>query len=524
MASQKAGRSRPRSAAKQGSIPSKLTLAVLPVSVVAVLAGLFLVWSLISSDTSTGFSTIDIMAIVIAVVVTVVALGSLLAMYVIGKSMSHRIGEVSYAARRVANKDLVDLLEALRGPDPDLDAIAPLNLDTDMDDELGRLARSLEDLHAALIEVAARQMETLREGVSSIFATLARRNTSLVDRQIALLDELESREESPEVLGGFYQVDHLATRMRRNAESLLVLAGSESPRVWARATDMSDVVRAAVGEVDEYQRIEVLALEPARLVGGAVTDLVHLFAELLENAVQFSPPVEPVRVTGLFNVDGYQLSVSDGGVGMTDARVGELNRILAKPPALGLSVEPTLGAYVVAKLAHRHGLTVELIQGNPGITAKVTVPRDRLVPMRSSEAVPEESEGDDEAGMGRHTPKRQYVLKRSREAVSREVDLPVMQPAAEANTSAEVIDLTRPSMIEPDRLVREASRSGASVVTPPVLPVRTPGQAFRDEQSQGIVVGEGPTRIKSALTAYDRGRRAAVDDGQEVDDSSEDRE
>src|SRR3970282_790095 len=134
-------------------------------------------------------------------------------------------------------------------------------------DEVGDLARSFEQLHLSLIEVAARQMESLRMGVSSIFVTLARRNSGLVDRQLALLDELESREEDPETLAGFYQVDQLAARMRRNAESLLVLAGAEAPRVWAKATDMSNVVRAAVSEVDEYQRVEVLVLEPARLSG-----------------------------------------------------------------------------------------------------------------------------------------------------------------------------------------------------------------------------------------------------------------
>ena len=189
-----------------------------------------------------------------------------------------------------------------------------------------------------------------------------------------MLDQLESSEDDPETLAGFYQVDQLAARMRRNAESLLVLAGSEAPRVWAKPTEMSDVVRAAVGEVADYQRIEVLVLEPARLSGGAVTDLAHLLAELLENAVQFSPPSETVRVTGLFDVGGYELTVSDRGVGMSDPRVGELNRLLEKPPVLGLSVEPTMGMYVVAKLAYRHGLTVELIRGVPGITAKVTIP------------------------------------------------------------------------------------------------------------------------------------------------------
>jgi len=502
---------------------------MVPVAVVALVLGLFLVWNVASTDTASGFSEIDVLALAVAVVVSVVALGSLLVTYRMGRSMTRRIQDVSNAARRVANRDLVDLLDALRTPDANLEAVARLDLDTDNGDEVGDLARSFEELHGSLIEVAARQMESLRVGVSSILVTLARRNSGLVDRQLALLDELESRENDPETLGGYYQVDHLAARMRRNAESLLVLAGSESPRVWAKATEMSDVVRAAVSEVDEYERIELLALEPARLSAGAVTDVAHLLAELFENAVQFSPPSEAVRVTGLFGIDGYQLSVSDRGVGMSDRRVAELNRILERPPTLGLSVEPTMGIYVVAKLAHRHGLTVELLRGVPGTTAKVTIPRDRLETTRPAkppswetdreEGVPE-PEVETGQGIPEHADGASRVYTPERHSISQ------LAAAAGNESLDEVIDLTHPSGMEPEDSVPVTSGpaptpTGDAAMTGG-LPVRTPGQAFRDEDSSmSVAAGEGAVTIKSALSAYDRGRRAA-DERDDADDQVED--
>jgi signal transduction histidine kinase len=364
----------------------------------------------------------------------------------------------------MAHKDLIELLDALRNPDSTPASIPPLGLDTESGDEIGDLSRSFENMHRALIDVSARQLESLRVGVSSILVTLARRNSSLVDRQLALLDELEAREDDPETLGGYYQVDHLAARMRRNAESLLVLAGSDSPRVWAKPTDISDVVRAALSEVDDYQRVELLALEPARLYGGAVTDVAHLLAELFENSVQFSPPTEPVRVTGLFDVDGYELSITDRGVGMPDPRLAELNRILERPPALGLSVEPTMGMYVVAKLAHRHGLAVQLVRSVPGITVKVTIPRDRL----ETPSAPEPSEA-----------------------------------------RVEVIDLTEPEMLEPVGAVPPAA--GEDVVD---LPVRIPGQAFDEEDpSPSVVAGESGGSLRAALIDYNRGRAEAGEMG-----------
>lgn len=343
-------------------------------------------------------------------------------------------------------------------------------------------------------------MEALRTGVSSIFVTLARRNSSLVDRQLALLDSLEAKEDDPEVLSSFYQLDHLATRMRRNSESLLVLAGSESPRVWAKPTDMSDVVRAAVSEIDEYQRIEVLALEPARLSGGAVSDVIHLIAELLENAIQFSPPSEMIRVTGLFDMAGYQLAISDRGVGMSDARIAEMNRILDRPPALGLSVDPTLGMHVVAKLAHRHGLDVELIKGVPGITARITVPRDHLEIEEKTESSQWKRERVSQESADRpSTPSpMEYADAETREYVtSRE------RPVSEKEETEEVIDLTHSEYSEPDP---DKPASG--------LPVRRPGRFFGDDDNAGshaVSPGEGASRIKSALSAYDRGRRSAFD-------------
>lgn len=514
---------RPDPGARQGSIPSRLTLTVVPIAVVTLLLGVFLVWTLVTSDDTQGLSWVNVSAVAIAVVVVLVCAGTLLAAYRQGRTMSARVSEVSKAARRVATKDLVELLDALRIPEPDLDSIAPMRLDTRGDDEIADLANSFEELHGSLIEVGSRQMEALRAGVSSIFVTLARRNSSLVDRQLALLDQLEAREEDPETLSGYYQLDHLATRMRRNAESLLVLAGSESPRVWAKATHMFDVVRAAASEIDEYQRIEVLALEPARLSGGAVSDLSHLIAELLENAIQFSPPSEMVRITGLFDMDGYQIAVSDRGVGMSDARLAEMNRILARPPALGLAVEPTLGMYVVAKLAHRHGLTVELIRGVPGITARVTIPRDHLE-VDEKESRPFDVEHTEKlaAKSGSHPSPdeysdpdtRAYVFKRQQE---RMVEEPAPMPAGEA---AHMVDLTE-TEDEPETVTGAPDEDTSEIGTkhedpgsdrgPEELPVRTPGVSFNhdDDSDHRVSPGEGASRIKSALSAYDRGRRSA---------------
>ena len=492
---------RPESERRHWGIPGRLTLAVVPVAAVAALAGVLLVWNVLSADTAAGYSWTELGALAIAAVVIVVAVGTVISMHMTGRSMSRRINEVSSAARRVAQKDLVDLLDALRNPDTDLDTIAQLRLDTSQEDEVGDLAQSLEELHGSLIEVGARQMEALRAGVSSIFVTLARRNSSLVDRQLALLDSLEAKEDDPEVLSSFYQLDHLATRMRRNSESLLVLAGSESPRVWAKPTDMADVVRAAVSEIDEYQRIEVLALEPARLSGGAVSDVIHLVAELLENAIQFSPPSEMVRVTGLFDMGGYQLAVSDRGVGLSDARLAEMNRILDRPPALGLSVDPTLGMHVVAKLAHRHSLDVELIKGVPGLTARVTVPRDHLEVEEKTEKSPWERERVPQQSTDQpSTPSptkypdpetRQYVANRRRD-----------QSVLDTEEVEEVIDLTQTDHSEPDP---DKPASG--------LPVRRPGSFFEDDDvgSDAVSPGEGASRIKSALSAYDRGRRSAFE-------------
>jgi signal transduction histidine kinase len=451
-----AARSRREPVARQWSIASRLTLAVVPLAVVALVLGVFLTWSFASSGQTA-------IAVTVGAVVGLVVIGTLLVAYRLGRSFSTRIGDVTQAARRMAHKDLIELLDALRNPDSTPAAIPSLGLDTAPGDEIGELSRSFENMHRALIDVSARQMESLRVGVSSILVTLARRNSSLVDRQLALLDELESREDDPDTLGGYYQVDHLAARMRRNAESLLVLAGSDSPRVWAKPTDISDVVRAALSEVDDYQRVELLALEPARLYGGAVTDLAHLLAELFENSVQFSPPTEPVRVTGLFDVDGYQLSITDRGVGMPDPRLAELNRILARPPVLGLSVEPTMGMYVVAKLAHRHGLSVQLVPSVPGITVKVTIPRDRL----ETVSVPEPSE-----------------------------------------TGIEVIDLTEPEMLEP--VVGDHPAEDVAD-----LPVRVPGQAFNEEDpAPSVVAGESGGSLRSALIDYNRGRAEAGEIGE----------
>ncbi|MGF1617900.1 MAG: ATP-binding protein [Acidimicrobiia bacterium] len=317
-------------------------------------------------------------AYLVAGVAAGILLIALFGSYAVIRSVVRRVRGVTDAAVRVSEEDLPALVDALQNPNEDIGDLKPTRIEAAGSDEVGELAASFTNLHATLIDVASQQMDILRKGVSEIFVTLARRNRSLVDRQLALLDELESREEDPETLGGYYNLDHLATRMRRNAESLLVLAGSEPTRIWSKPLEVSEIIRAALGEVDDYQRVDIMALEPALVSGRAVADVAHLMSELLDNGTQFSSPVDRVRVAGLYDPDGYMLTVSDSGIGISNEKIAEFNALLENPPVLGLALQPTLGMYVVARLAARHGIRVQLISGSPGVTVRVLMPKALL--------------------------------------------------------------------------------------------------------------------------------------------------
>jgi signal transduction histidine kinase len=238
---------------------------------------------------------------------------------------------------------------------------------------------------AAMSEASVAKAEAAqRQTVSDLLVHLARRNQALLDRQLELIAELEQHESTPEALADLFRLDHLATRIRRNAESLLVLSGEDPPRRWGRPVPLGEVVRAAAAEVEDYERVEALVNDHLDVAGRAVADLAHLFAELIENATTFSPPGAEVRVrTHLSSADyaTYVLSIEDTGPGMTPEAMDAANRLLADPPALDLT-HATLGFQVVARLARRYRLQVHLTATpGGGLTALVTLP-DELVTER----------------------------------------------------------------------------------------------------------------------------------------------
>jgi hypothetical protein len=219
------------------------------------------------------------------------------------------------------------------------------------------------------------EQAVLRRNIADSFVNLGRRNQNLLGRQLDFITELESNETNPDTLSNLFRLDHLATRMRRNAESLLVLAGIEPPRKWAAPVRLSDVIRAALGEVEDYQRVTVRGVEPATIVGAAAADLAHLLAELIENALVFSPPDQVVDIRGRSRPDGYTLAIIDSGLGMTAADIEAANRRLAGEESFTVAPSKYLGHYVAGNLAARHGIVVHLDNspGN-GVTATVSIP------------------------------------------------------------------------------------------------------------------------------------------------------
>ena len=248
------------------------------------------------------------------------------------------------------------------------------------------MAATLDRVQSAAVQLAVDQA-LLRRNVADAFVNLARRNQNLLGRQLDFITELEREETRTETLESLFRLDHHATRMRRNAESLLVLAGAEASRQWSGPVRVTDVVRAALGEVEDYRRVAIHDVEAATVLGSVAADLAHLLAELIENTLRFSPPDRLVEVTGRAREGRYVVLVSDDGLGMSRDDLDAANRRLSRAEGFSVASSRFLGHYVAGNLAARHGITVRLHQPPcSGITAAVELPPSVFVTGRSAVA------------------------------------------------------------------------------------------------------------------------------------------
>ncbi|XMN10296.1 nitrate- and nitrite sensing domain-containing protein [Streptomyces griseobrunneus] len=291
----------------------------------------------------------------------------------IGRELVRDLSRLRKDAHEVSGVRLPSVMRRLAaGEQVDVETEAP-HLTYERD-EIGQVGQALNTLQRAAVEAAVKQAD-MRRGVSEVFVNLARRNQVLLHRQLTLLDTMERRTENSDELADLFRLDHLTTRMRRHAEGLVILSGAAPSRQWRKPIQLMDVVRAAVAEVEDYERIEVRRLPRIGVGGPAVADLTHLIAELLENATVFSPPHTAVQVLGERVSNGFTLEIHDRGLGMPPEVLLDANLRLAETPDFELSDTDRLGLFVVSRLAQRQNVRVSL-QKSPygGTTAVVFIP------------------------------------------------------------------------------------------------------------------------------------------------------
>jgi signal transduction histidine kinase len=314
----------------------------------------------VRSATLTGFAVLLLLLLV------------LLATVIIAQSLVRPLRVLKASALEIAGERLPAEVAALTGADSDL-AVEPIGVPST--DEIGQVARAFDQVHREALRLAGDEAR-LRGSVSAMLVSLSRRSQSLLERLLRLIDTLELGEQDPERLASLFRMDHLATRMRRHSENLLVLAGHDPPRRAAAPVPLMDVTRAAISEIEQYERVTLDVQPGLAVTGAAVTDTVHLLAELLENATIFSAKAAPVTVSGrLHSSGGVLLTVSDSGMGMTEELLAQLNWRLENPPPADAAVSRHMGLFAVAHLAARHGIRVRLQRpAAGGLTAHVWLP------------------------------------------------------------------------------------------------------------------------------------------------------
>jgi signal transduction histidine kinase len=334
--------------------------------------------------------------------VLAVLLLALLLTTVVGRSMVRPLRRLRSGALEVAGVRLPETVRQMSDTDG---AGIPLEIDpidVDSADEIGEVARAFDQVHREALRLAANEA-ALRGNVNAMFVNLSRRSQSLVERQIRLIDDLEQGEQDPDRLASLFQMDHLATRMRRNSENLLVLAGHEATRRWNQPVALVDVLRAAVSEIEQYERVTLNVQPGISVRGHAVNDVVHLLAELAENATSFSSADTPVVVAGhLLSSGGVLLDITDQGVGMGAEEMAHANWRLDNPPVVDVAVSRRMGLFVVARLAARHGIRVRLRPAaDGGLTALVWLPDEVISRGRGDDGGPDHGRGRDvPAGAG----------------------------------------------------------------------------------------------------------------------------
>ncbi|MGI5519822.1 nitrate- and nitrite sensing domain-containing protein [Micromonospora sp. CA-259024] len=319
--------------------------------------------------------------------VVAVLLVALLISLLVGRSVARSMRLLRSQALRIAQVELPDALDRLRtvtGGVPGIE-VAPAVVRSL--DEIGELAEAFVAVHRSAVTVAVEQA-LMRRNVNAMFVNLARRSQVLVERQLELLDDLEREESDPDQLENLFKLDHLAARMRRNDESLLVLAGTDSTRRWNRPVGLGAVLLAAAAEIEQYQRVRIESVADVYVVGHAVGELVHLLAELLENATSFSRPDTAVVVTARVEAATALIEIADRGLGMSPAGLAEANAVLASPPAADVAAVERMGHFVVSHLAARLGVRVRLDGGQDGLVARLSLPAVLLAPAGAVELDP----------------------------------------------------------------------------------------------------------------------------------------
>ncbi|MGB6612694.1 MAG: nitrate- and nitrite sensing domain-containing protein, partial [Trebonia sp.] len=302
---------------------------------------------------------------------------TLLVSILLGRSINRRLTALRRSALTLAEEQLPAVVSRLRrGESVDVAAEAPpLRVGSD---EIGQVGQAIDTVRQTAIRSAVDEAR-LRQGVNDMFRNLARRSQSLLQRQLTVLDGMERKATDPDVLEDLFKMDHLTTRMRRHAEGLIILSGAPPGRGWSAPVKLIDVMRGAISEVEDYARVTVSTQSRAALAGSAVTDVIHLLAELIENATTLSPPFTQVRVSGEAVASGFAIEIEDRGLGMTPQRMAELNERLARPPEINPTNTEQLGLFVVGQLARRHGISVTLRQSPYGGTTAVALIPDRLI-------------------------------------------------------------------------------------------------------------------------------------------------